>query len=113
LNVRDDDGNSPAIPSSKNIITISREGSQYRVDYLTGSGKSKYKLVPELPPDMGRRTSDNRNGGMTLKIQIWLEPVTMSMYQISEKEWRAQKTTQNLRDKLPREVISNIKLRPK
>jgi hypothetical protein len=44
LNVRDDDGNSPAIPSSKNIITISREGSQYRVDYLTGS--KKYRLPP-------------------------------------------------------------------
>jgi hypothetical protein len=54
LNVRDDDGNSPAIPSSKNIITISREGSQYRVDYLTGWGKASTDstLVPELPPDI-------------------------------------------------------------
>jgi hypothetical protein len=64
----------PPIPSSKNIITISREGSQYRVDYLTGSGKSKVQtstLVPELPPDIREALrTDNRNGGMTLKIQI-------------------------------------------
>jgi hypothetical protein len=118
LNVRDDDGNSPAIPSSKNIITISREGSQYRVDYLTGSGEKQVQtstLVPELPPDIRGGFEDRqqewRNDPKNTNIR--LEPVTMSMYSdLGKRNGELRNYTQNLRDKLPREVISKLNLDP-
>lgn len=106
------------VPANSNDIAISREGSQYRLDYTTGTGEKAVRtsvLVPELPP--------NISGSFEERKQTWqndpknpnirLVPQAISLYKDpAVRNNDTRNFTENMKNRLPIEIRSKINVDP-